>query len=439
MTYVVTVDTFIPEGTPEMDPLQRAGAVALIEDGFAAVRAVEGPDGVKADLLDTIVSVHPGGALLKVVVDAPALEFAEDSVQVLVDELLERTELLADWTIERCEVELHQDRARASLDAAEGPDAPPDDPAARKARHAAAPPPHGADDGQDPGAQEPASVRAGMLALADELRPFPSTMFGTREDDSATPTTPPTRAAARDEDGRNGGIAGVHGVNGANGVNGVNGVDGTSGVNGVDGREGSEGRGGTDATDGTDGISGTDGARLAAGSLLYAADALVDQLFEDMEVLAQEDTTVAECEGPLWHLERLPDRYALQYDAGFARRFLVTVIAMTTRFADGTFRRPGCVAEELALRFLLHQATATLELHDLLDDGVSAALDAFTDTMYEGMHHEWLYDAAPDDTGEAPSGPALGFTPTAFASWFTPFDDGRYVHPHRAAKPEGTR
>lgn len=141
MTYVVTVDTCIPEGTPEMDPLQRAGAVALIEDGFDSVRAVEGPDGVKVDLLDTIVSVHPGGALLKVVVDAPALEFAEDSVQVLVDELLERTELLADWTIERCEVELHQDRARASLDAAEGPDAPPDDPAARKARHMAALPP----------------------------------------------------------------------------------------------------------------------------------------------------------------------------------------------------------------------------------------------------------------------------------------------------------
>lgn len=73
MTYVVTVDAHIPEGTPEMDPLQRAGAVALIEDGFDSVGAIEGPDGMEVDLLDSVVAVYPGGALLKVFVDAPAL------------------------------------------------------------------------------------------------------------------------------------------------------------------------------------------------------------------------------------------------------------------------------------------------------------------------------------------------------------------------------
>ena len=157
-----------------MDPLQRAGAVALIEDGFDSVRAVEGPDGVQVDLLDTIVSVHPGGALLKVIVDAPALEFAEDSVQALVDELLERSELLADWTIERCEVELHQDLAKKSLDAAEGPHAPPADPAARKARHTENPTTEDST-GQTYDAEptKAATVRSQMLGLADELRSFP--------------------------------------------------------------------------------------------------------------------------------------------------------------------------------------------------------------------------------------------------------------------------
>ncbi|MEU5632763.1 hypothetical protein ACH47C_13920 [Streptomyces rishiriensis] len=419
MTYVVTVDTCIPEGTPEMDPLQRAGAVALIEDGFDSVRAVEGPDGVKVDLLDTIVSVHPGGALLKVVVDAPALEFAEDSVQVLVDELLERTELLADWTIERCEVELHQDRARASLDAAEGPDAPPDDPAARKARHMAALPPEDADEGHDAGRDDGESataVRTRILAMAEELRSFPLTMFGARASER------PAEAG------------------GADSTDGADGADGTAGAAGAAGAAGGGAAG-----------EGAEGARLAAGALVYATDILVEELFEDIQVLAQEDASVAECEGPLWHLERLPDRYALQYDARFARRFLVTVIALTTRFTDGSFRRLNCVAEEIALRFLLNQATTTLELHGLLDDEVSAALDAFTDHVYEvnevdevhevhdaygGTGNEWLYDDSAEGGDEAPIRAAPGVTSTAFRSWFTPFDDGRYVPPPTPGEPE---
>ncbi|MFI5799268.1 hypothetical protein [Streptomyces sp. NPDC051677] len=389
MTYVVSVDTCIPQGTPEMDPLQRAGAVALIEDAFNSVRSVEGPDGVEVDLVDTIVAVHPGGAFLKVIVDAPALEFAEDSVQALVDELLERTELLADWTIERCEVELHQDLAKQSLDAADGPDAPPDDPAARKARHTETPAPEGAD---EPHAVEAkaAAVRTRMLKSADELRAFPLSMFG-----------------APDGDGE---------------------ADGE----GKDGKDGKDGKERKETT-----VIPAESARLAAGALVYATDILVDELFEDVQVLTQEDATVAECEGPLWHLERLPDRYALQYDARFARRFLVTTIAMTTRFTDGSFQRLSCVAEELALRFLLSETTTTLELHGLLDDDVSAALDAFAANVYEDKDHEWLYDDSLDAFDEAPAGATLGTAPMAFRSWFTPFHEGRHVHPSAADEPEG--
>ncbi|MFC8431377.1 hypothetical protein [Streptomyces sp. NPDC057253] len=374
MTYVVTVDTRIPEGTPEMDPLQRAGAVALLEDGFESVESLEGPDGVEAELLDSIVAVHPDGALLKVFVDAPALEFAEDAVQVLVDELLERSELLADWRIERCEVELHQDLAKESLDAADGPDAPPDDPAVRKARHTQHPAGDGADEGYDPDVRTK-TVRNRMLELADRLHSFPAATFGVLDDEE-----------------NHGDEAGGFAASPA-------------------------------------------GALLAAGALVHATIVLVAELFEDVQVLTQEDTSVAECEGPLWHLERLPDRYALRYDARFARRFLVTVIALTTRFTDGSFRRLGCVAEELALRFLLREATATLELYGLLDDDVSAALDAFADHVYEDMEHEWLYDGSMDGDDEEAAGAALGIEPVAFEEWFTPFDEGRYVHPSAADGP----
>lgn len=359
VTYVVTVDTCIPEDSPEMDPLQRAGAVALIEEGFESVRSVEGPDGVEVDLLDSMVAVHPDGALLKVVVDAPTLEAAEEAVHALADELLDRSELLADWKIERCEVELHQDLAKVSLDAADGPDAPPDDPAARKARHTASVTSVSAAEGHEAEAKATA-VRGRLIESAEELRSFHPAVFGVRDDADA------------------------------------------------------------------------EAAALAAGALVHAADILVDELFEDVQVLTQEDTNVAECEGPLWHLERLPDRYALRYDARFARRFLVTVIAMTTRFTDGSFRRLSCVAEELALWFLLGAATTTLELHGLLDDDVSAALDAFAANVYEDTDHEWLYDDPTDGTAEGATGTALG-------SWFTPFDEGRYVHPSAADEPEAAQ
>ncbi|MFF5147812.1 hypothetical protein ACFY6U_50290 [Streptomyces sp. NPDC013157] len=228
------MDTHIPEGAPEMDPLQRAGAVALIEDGFDSVEAIEGPDGIEVDLLDSIVAVYPGGALLKVFVDGPALEFAEKAVRSVVGELLELSELLADWHIERCEVELHPELAQESLDAADGPDAPPDDPADRKARHAG--PPTAEDDDYDAEAQAE-TVRGQMLALADELRSFPPVMFGVLDDEDDEDEDIVSEFAVSPED-----------------------------------------------------------AKLAAGALVYATDILVDELFQDVQTLTQEETNAAECD-----------------------------------------------------------------------------------------------------------------------------------------------
>ncbi|MFI1376946.1 hypothetical protein ACH4UY_33720 [Streptomyces longwoodensis] len=354
MTYIVTVDAGLPEGVPELGPLQRVGAVALLEDGFGSVDTARAPADLRVDLVDSVVAVHPRGALLKVVVDAPALEAAERAVRFLVEGLLERSELLADWPIERCEVVLHSKAALESLEAAGGPDAPPADPAARKARHSEPPRGTGAGIGHDADA-EAQGARRQMLGLADALRSFPPATFGVRAEDDA---------------------------------------------------------------------------RLAAGALVWATGVLVDHLFEDVQTLSEEDTTVAECDSPLWHLEALPARYALQYDSLFARRFLVTVIALTTRFTDGTFRRLSCVAEELALKLLLDEARVTLETFGLLGDGVSIALETFADTVHEDMDHTWLYDASLDGIDESPVGNALGVRPLRFKEWFTPLDKGRHVHPY---------
>ncbi|MEV7374070.1 hypothetical protein AB0O51_24730 [Streptomyces sp. NPDC090301] len=380
MTYVVTVDMCLPDGADELDALQQVGASALLEHGFDAVEAIEGPGGVEVDVLETIVAVHPRGAIVKVFVHASSLETAEDAVGSVAAEVLERSELLADWVVESSEVKLHIDLTRESLAAADGPDAPPSDLRARRARHTAgagpgdathpAPPLDGADDesGEDE-EEERADLEAQIRALAPRLLSFDP--------------RPPEDGSAAD--------------------------------------------------------IGSEAAELAAGALVYAAEVLIDELYDDVQTLADEETNVAECRAELWHLAELPPRYGLAYDELFARRFLVTAIALTTRFTDGSFRELGCLAEELVLKLLLQQAHSTLDLYGLLGDDVAEALGRFADEVYEDTDFEWLYDDARDGVDEDPALAGAGITPSAIGTWFTPFDDDRYVHPYAVDEETGPR
>ncbi|MCD2463594.1 hypothetical protein MBT42_08490 [Streptomyces sp. MBT42] len=382
MTYVVTVDMCLPDGADELDALQQVGASALLEHGFDAVEAIEGPGGVEVDVLETIVAVHPRGSIVKVFVHASSLETAEDAVGSVAAEVLERSELLADWVVESSEVKLHIDLTRESLAAADGPDAPPSDLRARRARHTAgtgpgdtthpAPRLDGADEenpGDDASAddEEQADLEAQIRALAPRLVSF-------------DPRPPEGGEAA---------------------------------------------------------AIGSEAAELAAGALVYAAEVLIDELYDDVQTLADEETNVAECRAELWHLAELPPRYGLAYDELFARRFLVTAIALTTRFTDGSFRELGCLAEELVLKLLLQQAHSTLDLYGLLGDDVAEALGRFADEVYEDTDFEWLYDDARDGVDEDPALAGAGITPTAIGTWFTPFDDDRYVHPYAVDEETG--
>lgn len=171
----MTVDAEILAGAPELDPLQREGVINLLGRHLDALESVEGPDGVAVDVLDRVIAVHPGGALVKVFVDAPALEFAEDAVHAVMTGVLERSELLADWTVTRCEVELHPELVQQSLDAADGPDAPPSDPAERARRHAKG---AAASVTADLDGAEVDQMRRRLRALAGRLQPFPAECFG---------------------------------------------------------------------------------------------------------------------------------------------------------------------------------------------------------------------------------------------------------------------
>ncbi|MEV4939201.1 hypothetical protein [Streptomyces zaomyceticus] len=367
MRYVVTVETRLPDGSDELEALEQVGASVLLERGFDAVEGIEGPDGVEIDVLEAIVAVHPGGAILKVFVHAPSLEIAEEAVGSVAGEVLERSELLSDWLVESSEVKLHLDLTRESLEGADGPEAPSSDLEVRRARHRAEP----AAPSDTEFARIPDDHEAQIRALAPRLGSFTLASFG-----GGGPEEP---------------------------------------------EEGEE----TYAV-------GAEAAELAAGALVYAAEVLIDELYDDVRTLAEEESTVAECESELWHLDRLPPRYAPRYDERFARRFLVTAVALTTRFTDGSFDRLGCLAEELVLKMLLEEAHATLDLFGLLGGEVADALECFTTGVYEDTDFELLYDDSRDGIDEDPDLNAMGITPLGIRTWFTPFDSGGYVHPYAA-------
>ncbi|WP_017595891.1 hypothetical protein [Nocardiopsis potens] len=354
MRYTVTADVQSPPELFQMDPLQREGAMSLLSGALARAEGMEGPGGLQVLVEDFVVALRPGGALLTVGVEAPALEPAEEAVRLLCEDVLRNTAAFEEWRLHSCEVQLQEDLARESLAAAEGPDAPPEDIGARRARHAQA-------SGEDPAALLPgpspeltAKMAERIRALAPALASFGPGWFG------------------------------------------------------HSGEEGSP--------------VGLEAAELAAGALVHGTDTFLDELFHDLEILGSEEATGVDCEAVLLQLDRLPEGFAHCYDASFARRFLVTAVAMTGRFMVGGAPEPSCTAEELALGLLLEEAETVLDLYGLLTDEVVRALEIFADRVFPDTDYEWLYAADPDDAG--------GVDP-----WFYPLDSTLRVHPYTLNGP----
>jgi hypothetical protein len=78
---------------------------------------------------------------------------------------------------------------------------------------------------------------------------------------------------------------------------------------------------GTDAFGSNDGVS-PEQAEIVAGAIAEAVVVMIDELFEDVKALDEDDTTADEHEG-LLVIDELPDAFADQYSAWFAKRFLV--------------------------------------------------------------------------------------------------------------------
>lgn len=165
-------------------------------------------------------------------------------------------------------------------------------------------------------------------------------------------------------------------------------------------------------------------ARALAGALVWAYDALVDELFDDITIL-RESGSVEET----WRIDELPALYRHHYGALFAQKFLAVTMDLGTAMATG-FRSPTCVAQELALRLLLDGVELLAESYAGLDLGDHWRAWA-KDSLFEDLDHETLYNPALDGISSDPSYAHLGIADLNPSSWFVPFS-GRTVNPYAA-------
>lgn len=117
MEYQLTAEITAPAENHSLDALQQQGVAALLDEQLDALAGIDGPDGIEIEPVDHQISVTADGAVITWVLEAPALAFAEDAAQHALKELLERTELLAAWSVRRCEVTASDDELAAALEA----------------------------------------------------------------------------------------------------------------------------------------------------------------------------------------------------------------------------------------------------------------------------------------------------------------------------------
>lgn len=115
MEYQLTADVAPAPDLPGLDPLQQHGVAALLDEQLDLLAGIEGPDGLEVEPLDHRVAVHPHGAVITWLLDAPALAFAEEAARHVLTELLAQTDLLEGWTVGRCEVIATDDDLAAAL------------------------------------------------------------------------------------------------------------------------------------------------------------------------------------------------------------------------------------------------------------------------------------------------------------------------------------
>jgi len=150
-----------------------------------------------------------------------------------------------------------------------------------------------------------------------------------------------------------------------------------------------------------------------------ALDLLVDDFLEDPDY-----------DRPLF-ITALPSKYLLQYDGGFRRKFLVTLLTVGYKLAQPEPPVPlfSCTAEELGLNVLIEEAREGLKTQ-----GIEPEFSEFEDQAFQDdMDINILYDMALDGVEDTPVGDSMGYGNLQFNLWFEPFlNASTPVHPYAA-------
>ncbi|OQO93032.1 hypothetical protein B1813_13100 [Saccharomonospora piscinae] len=177
MEYQLTAELASPLATPDLDPLQRVGVVALLDERLSALAGIEGPDGVEIVPVEHSVEAHAGGAVVSWLLDAPALVFAEDATRAVLEQLVEEIDLLHGWEVKHCAVTATDDQLETALAASAAPDG----------AHATAGDGTGwaADVDIAVSEAELAERRQRLLRSGPQLRAFDPDVFGELDDEQA--------------------------------------------------------------------------------------------------------------------------------------------------------------------------------------------------------------------------------------------------------------
>ncbi|PXY34496.1 hypothetical protein BAY59_02940 [Prauserella coralliicola] len=163
-------------------------------------------------------------------------------------------------------------------------------------------------------------------------------------------------------------------------------------------------------------------ARYVAGAIAHGVEMLIDELFGDIQLLEDEDTTADEVD-VLWALDELPQQYADQYTALFAKQFLVAAAILGHRLTQAEWTAPLSMAEALALHIAKSRAELELDMAEVMDEGrIAEILAIFDDKAFEDGDHEALYDG----TGATEADPMAWFRPYAHLT------DAQALHPYLA-------
>ncbi|MDS1272606.1 hypothetical protein RIF23_20165 [Lipingzhangella sp. LS1_29] len=406
MEYRLTAELVPPEGTPHLDELQRYGVAALLGEWLDRVATVEGPDGVEITPYDHEVDTRSERAVVRLLVDAPALEFAENGAAALLQEILERTEHMSGWRVGKCAVTV-TDAELAEAVSGEETSGRVDAYAGQLAA----------------GSEEPVPTevrteqRRRLLARAAELTAFSADVF--RPGTAEAHVEDPTNSAAEPAEHRHDPQAAAT-------------EDTDRSEEAADYPEAAE--------DGNRTVVTSEDIRLAAGALIHCAGILTEELFADLSSLEEPDTfdepvdvelTAADHE-VMFVLHDLPVRYRHLYGSTFAKRFLVASVTVFTRLTDPAWQTPRCTAEALALHLLVENATTLL----IGQAGVPAPvtrsmLAGFSAAAFVDRSHEALFWRGLDgtETGADAPGSAGEAEERVVHGWFQPYGE-KPGHPY---------